>query len=230
MIKPCISVSHLSHQYGSLEVINDWNIDIQQGERVVLLGPSGAGKTTFLNIVSGLQKPTSGKVHLAADRIGFVFQEARLIPWCTVKENLTFVAKEHPYQDLLKTLELTGFEQYFPNELSGGMQQRVNLARALLVEPDLLILDEAFTSLDIDVKLQILHDLNRHWEERHFTLLAVTHDPKEALLLADCIFILSARPAVVRSILPNLLPERQIDAPAFIQAEAKLIHELTKRT
>ncbi len=229
MIKPCISINHLSHQYDSLQVINDWTIDIQQGERVVLLGPSGSGKTTFLNIVSGLQKPTGGNLQVAADRIGFVFQEARLIPWCTVKENLAFVAEKQPYQELLKTLGLAGFEQYFPDELSGGMQQRVNLARALLVDPDLLILDETFTSLDIDVKLQILHDLSRHWEKRHFTLLAVTHDPKEALLLADRILILSPRPAVVRSILPNQLAERQIDAPAFIQAEAKLIRRLTDR-
>jgi len=229
MKKDCIAVSRLSHQYDSLQVIDNWNITIQQGERVVLLGPSGSGKTTFLNIVSGLQKPTGGKVQVAAERIGFVFQEARLIPWCTVKENLSFTAKEQPYQELLKTLGLAGFEQYYPDELSGGMQQRVNLARALLVDPDLLILDEAFTSLDIDVKLQILHDLNQHWEERHFTLLAVTHDPKEALLLADRILLLSPRPAVVRSILPNKLAERQIDAPAFIQAEAALIRRLTDR-
>lgn len=225
-MNPSVHVEHLFHKFDDLPVIHDWTLDIQQGERVVLLGPSGSGKTTFLRIVAGLEQPSSGVVQTAPQKLAFVFQEPRLIPWCSVRENLEFAAPDRPFDALLAKLGLSGFEDYRPAELSGGMQQRVNLARALLVQPRLLILDEAFTSLDLPVKMRILTDLHKLWNEQRFTLLAVTHDPKEALFLADRILLLSKRPATIKQVIPVPDMERNLSSPQFLQQEAQLIHTL----
>jgi NitT/TauT family transport system ATP-binding protein len=190
-----INIRSLCKSYGTLPVIDHWNLQIKQGERLVLLGPSGCGKTTFLKIISGLEKPGSGSIEHLPLKIGFAFQSSRLIPWHSVKNNLLFVNENGDYQEILARLGLAGFEDYLPSQLSGGMRQRVNLARALITRPDLLILDEAFRSLDWGVKTRIINDINQLWQKETFTLIAVTHDPREAFLLADRVIILSSRPA-----------------------------------
>jgi NitT/TauT family transport system ATP-binding protein len=222
-----LTINHLSKSYGALPVLDDWQLTIQAGERLVLLGPSGAGKTTFLRIIAGLETPTRGSIECHHHVTGFVFQEPRLIPWRNVKDNLLFVNQDGPYQEILKGLGLSDFEAYLPSQLSGGMRQRVNLARALICTPDLLMLDEAFYSLDWGVKIKIVQDLTRLWQTKRFTLIAVTHDPKEALLLADRIILLSARPARILRELPiTLETPRHISAPSFLRAEAALIEAL----
>ncbi len=217
-------IRQLYKSFGGLQVLNDLHLELSRGERLFILGPSGCGKTTLLRIICGLEKPEGGEMRLEAMRIGYVFQEPRLIPWCSVKKNLMFVDEEGDYKGILSELGLGGFEDYLPCQLSEGMKQRVNLARALIVHPDLLLLDEPFTALDLRVKKQIIEDLERLWRERGFTMIAVSHDPKEALALADRIVILSPRPAQVSGEFEvKLGRERDLSAPALIRMEAKLI-------
>ncbi|MCE1254638.1 MAG: ATP-binding cassette domain-containing protein, partial [Anaerolineae bacterium] len=125
----CLKINNLNKSYDSLAVIQQWNLNIFKGERVIILGPSGCGKTTFLRLVAGLEKPSSGSIEHADNlKIGFVFQESRLIPWRSIKDNLKFV-DEKGNGEILSQLGLDGFENYLPSQLSGGMKQRVNLAR-----------------------------------------------------------------------------------------------------
>lgn len=220
----CLVVKNLSKSYGSLPVLDNWNLSLSWGQRLVLLGPSGAGKTTFLRILSGLEAPGNGHISNCFNKTGFVFQEPRLIPWRSVRENLLFVNPKGEYKQILSRLRLTGFEDYFPSQLSAGMRQRVNLARALLSQPDLLILDEAYSSLDLSVKSSIMEDINQLWLENPFSIIAVTHDPKEALYMADRIIILSPRPARIMQeikVTPGL--ERSFSSPGLLQLESSLI-------
>ena len=221
----CIEVTDLCKNYGSLKVIANWNISIDAGEKVAFLGPSGSGKTTFLRMLAGLEAPSSGIITTNTIKIGFVFQEPRLIPWRSVIDNLLFVNDQGQAENLLSKLRLSGFENYFPAQLSGGMQQRVNLARALVINPELLILDEAFTSLDLTIKLDIIADIIAQWEERQFTMITVTHDLKEALLLADKIFIIGSNPAQILHEFPVVLQQqtRNIADSQLLQLEVQLL-------
>ncbi len=198
---------------------------------MALLGPSGAGKTTLLKILAGLETPTSGTVENHAQRNAFVFQEPRLIPWRSVKNNLLFVNPAGDYKEALRSVEMADFADYPPADLSGGMRQRVNLARALITQPDLLILDEAFHSLDLGIKMRLMESLNQHWQENPFGLLCVTHDPKEALYLADRIVLLSARPASILAEIEGR-PDQQweITSPDFLTRESELIQLLSGKT
>ncbi len=220
----CLVVKGLSKNYDSLPVLDNWNLSLNWGQRLVFLGPSGAGKTTFLKILAGLEEAGQGHIENYCRKIGFVFQEPRLIPWRSVKENLLFINPRGDFASLLSRLRLAGFEDYFPSQLSAGMKQRVNLARALIIQPDLLILDEAFSSLDLSVKTSIMEDINQLWLENPFTIIAVTHDLKEALYMAERIIILSPRPArIMQEIEVNLEPERSFSSPGLLQLESDLI-------
>lgn len=220
----CLIVDNLSKSYGTLTVFQNWNVDIKEGERVVILGPSGSGKTTFLRLIAGLESPDGGLITNHHHKTGFVFQEPRLIPWRSVKQNLLLVNEQGSYQDILNRLSLSGFEDYYPAQLSGGMKQRVNLARAMITNPDLLILDEAFSSLDLSVKTSIMTDINKLWEEEQFTIIAVTHDLKEAIFMADRILILSGRPSrIIKEITVKIPCQRKFSDPGFLQLESELI-------
>jgi NitT/TauT family transport system ATP-binding protein len=165
----CLVVKGLSKNYDSLPVLDNWNLSLNWGQRLVFLGPSGAGKTTFLKSLAGREEASQGHIENYCRKIGFVFQEPRLIPWRSVKENLLFINPRGDFASLLSRLRLAGFEDYFPSQLSAGMKQRVNLARALIIQPDLLILDEAFSSLDLSVKTSIMENMS--WEPCHFDTL-----------------------------------------------------------
>ena len=219
---------NLCKSFDQLEVLRGISLNIARGERVALLGPSGAGKTTLLKILAGLETPTSSSVENHARRTAFVFQEPRLIPWRSVKDNLLFVNPNGDYEEALRSVEMADFADYPPADLSGGMRQRVNLARALITQPDLLILDEAFHSLDLGIKMRLMESIHLRWQAKPFAMLCVTHDPKEALYLADRIVLLSARPAcVLTEIKSGLGQQRKIISPDFLTLESKLIQLLS---
>ncbi|MGH8294512.1 MAG: ABC transporter ATP-binding protein [Steroidobacteraceae bacterium] len=183
------------------------SLHIAAGEFVALVGPSGCGKTTFLNIVAGLDRDITGDVRLGprsdgcAARVGYVFQEPRLLPWRTVYENIALVlppqGADAIVNDMLKGVGLAEGRDLYPPQLSGGMSRRAAIARAFAIEPDLLLMDEPFVSLDHDTVEQ-LHDLLlKLWCARPTTVLFVTHDLREALVLADRLVLLSGAPAHV---------------------------------
>lgn len=228
-----LKVSNLSKNYGKLQVINGWDIELEEGEKVVLVGPSGCGKTTFFRIISGLEKATGGTVDVFAQKVGYVFQEPRLFPWRTVFDNLRIIRdEEDKIEEVIKMMSLEGFEQLIPSKLSGGMKQRVNLARALLIEPDFLILDEPFSSLDLKIKLAIMNDIEKLWSKYKFSLLMVTHDLKEAIFLADKVIILSSRPSkILRTFDINLeMNERDITDKHFLELESKITRFIINET
>ena len=202
MRPPLLRLKGASVTFGALEVLDDVNLEVGDGEFVALVGPSGCGKTTLLNLCSGWLRPTSGTVERPA-RLRMVFQEGGLFPWLTVDENILLGLRHLRDQEtrrrraaaLLGLIGLTAFAAAYPHELSGGMRQRVELARALGGETPLLLMDEPFSSLDYLVRLKMRHELARILREQPRTVLFVTHDIEEAAQLADRVLVLSERPA-----------------------------------
>lgn len=206
-------------------------LTIEQEEFVVLVGPSGCGKSTLLNMVGGLLAPTSGRIiveGLTEDRdpsVGMVFQEVGLFPWRTVESNIGFgleesalsaVERQECVRAHIELVGLSGFENSYPHQLSGGMRQRAGIARTLAIEPDLLLMDEPFSALDAQTRTLMQEELLRIWETHRLSTLYVTHNIQEAVYLADRIVVLSRRPGRVISILKIDLPRRGRDGAEHI--------------
>lgn len=198
-----IKVKSLNKSFGPLKVFEDFNIDIQEGEVVCLLGPSGSGKSTLLKILSSLDKNYSGDlVGIKDKRISYVFQESRLIPWLSVKDNLTYVLDgkiageeiDGHVDHFLKEVGLSDFASAFPNTLSGGMKQRVSLARAFSCPHDILLLDEPFQGLDEELKDHLMSLLEDLIKKDKKTVIMVTHDLTEAFRLGDRVVRLIGQP------------------------------------
>ena len=186
-----LQISHLGKSFGGLRALQDISVVVERGEFIAVVGPSGCGKTTFLRIVAGLEPASSGDVRLDGRAIsgpgvdrGFVFQTDNLLPWRTVFANAIIgrevagrvgPAERQRTQELLKLVGLDGFENYHPRQLSGGMRQRVNLARALAIDPQILLMDEPFSSLDAQTREIMQTELMRIWEAGRKTVLFVTH-------------------------------------------------------
>jgi NitT/TauT family transport system ATP-binding protein len=220
-----LKVDSLTKRFGDFLVIDGWSLDLQEGEKIVLLGPSGCGKTTFFRIVSGLERQSEGAVETFVDKIGYVFQEPRLLPWRTVYDNLKIVLDdEKKIKQIIDMIGLEGFENLLPSKLSGGMKQRVNIARSLLVEPQILLMDEPFTSLDLNIKLSIIKDIEKMWKKNYFSILMVTHDIKEALMLGNKVVILSQRPARILNVFNINLSkeEKNIYDKRFLELESQI--------
>jgi NitT/TauT family transport system ATP-binding protein len=198
--QPILVLKNINKSFQNLTVLEDLNLKINQGEICCLLGPSGSGKTTLFRIASGLEAADSGQIIKNNDpRFAYVFQTPRLLPWKSAEENLIFVQKnyglesEKELRDLLfKLAGLEDFKTAYPHELSGGMQQRLELIRAFAVKPDLIFLDEPFKSLDMKTIINLRKLINLIQAETGITLFLITHDPEEALLLADRIYIMAA--------------------------------------
>jgi NitT/TauT family transport system ATP-binding protein len=207
---------------GSVEAIQMVDFRVQRGEFASLLGPSGCGKSTLLDIVGGLEDPTSGEVRIDGQRVSephpkvaMVFQLMSLFPWRTAIQNVAFGlelqgVEEHVQREksleVIELVGLKGFEEKYPSQLSGGMNQRLAIARALALDPDILLMDEPFGSLDEQTRFLMGLELLRIWEETKKTILFVTHSIAEAIQLSDRVFVMSARPAVIRKEIPIPLP------------------------
>jgi NitT/TauT family transport system ATP-binding protein len=212
------------HRYGQQLVLADISLTATSGEMMALMGPSGCGKTTLLNLLAGLLSPTAGTVAVAPTRTAYVFQEPRLLPWYTVVENIALglqaqgMAARPRLQlacTLAETVGLAAAAHLYPPQLSGGMKQRVNLARAFAVNPQLLLLDEPFSSLDMGTRQQ-LQQLLMNWVQQHqTTAIIVTHDLAEAVRMGDRLLVLSSSPAQIVYQWQNDRPPHQRD-PAFI--------------
>ena len=224
---PVLTARNLGASFEGEWIFRSWDVSISRGERIALLGRSGCGKTTFLRIAAGLAVPSEGEIRVRASRVGYVFQEPRLIPWLSVRRNLAFVSDRDP-SAILAGLNLSDAADARPHELSGGMKQRVNLARALLTEPDVLLLDEAFSSLDVALKLRLFSDLEGLWRRNPFASVTVTHDPRDALLTSDRILLIGGAPArILRDIPAPLSAERSYGDPGVVALEAAILRELS---
>lgn len=226
-----------------MRALDDFNLDVAEGEFVCLLGPSGCGKTTVLRIIAGLEIKSSGKVIVHGEevgetrpRVGMVFQEFALFPWRSARKNVEFGLEtkgmpESSRAELsakyLELVGLTGFADSHPRELSGGMKQRVAIARALANEPDVLLMDEPFGSLDAQTRNLMQKELLRIWSATEKTILFVTHSVDEAVYLADRIVVMTARPGKVREIIDVPLQRpRDRTSREFIAIRGKVLAEL----
>jgi NitT/TauT family transport system ATP-binding protein len=195
-------------------VLSEISLQIRKGEFVCIVGASGCGKTTFIRLLDGLTQPTSGRVVLDGDVItapgpnrGFVFQQDSLLPWRTVLDNVLFGLEvqgrarsesEAVARDLINLVGLNGYERRYPHELSGGMRQRVNLARALAIDPEILLMDEPFAALDAQTREVMQRELLRVWERKRKTVIFITHQIDEAVFLADRVLAFGARPGRIK--------------------------------
>jgi NitT/TauT family transport system ATP-binding protein len=217
-----IEISRVSLSFGSIEVLRDVSIAIVPWEFVVIIGPSGCGKSTLLNVLSGEVSPSSGVVSRHG-QARMIYQHDGLFPWQTVTENISLGLRSIPegnersrqLQELLELIQLHGFENHYPHQLSGGMRQRVELARALAGNSDVLLMDEPFSSLDYLTRLRMRAELTRLLEDRPRTVVLVTHDIEEAAQLADRAIVLTDRPARIRREI-NVYSPRPRDLTDFV--------------
>jgi NitT/TauT family transport system ATP-binding protein len=217
-------VSGLNHRYGALSVLEDISFTIRQGEILAIVGPSGCGKSTLLGIAGGLLRPTAGTVSVAGampsslNPFTYIFQDFALLPWRSVAANVRLPIEHHPVsageRDRLVTeaLARTGLSEFagaLPKQLSGGMRQRVGIARALVVRPALLLMDEPFSALDAQTRDLLMEDFEAIWAREQTTAAYVTHNLHEALRMADRIMSLRRRPGRIREIVPVPIPRNE---------------------
>jgi NitT/TauT family transport system ATP-binding protein len=229
-----IRLNKVGRSFGSVKVFEDLSLDIGKGELVVLVGPSGCGKTTLLHLISGHLSPSTGTV----ERSGLmrtIYQNDGLFPWLTASENIDMglraVAERSTRvsmrEELIRLIRLEGFENHYPHQLSGGMKQRVELARALAGNSDTLLMDEPFSALDYQTRLRMRRELVRLLAQKPRTVVFVTHDIEEAAELADRVLVLSERPAQIKSELRLATPRpRDLTDPEVLAAIEKITREL----
>ena len=239
-MEPIIKLSHVGKTFidarERLTAVKDVSLEILPGEFFVFVGPSGSGKSTILRIMSGLEKDFEGSLAygegITQANMSFVFQQFALLPWLTVKENVALPliprrlpphVKNHNVSDELKRLHLEAAGHLHPRELSGGMRQRVGLARALVVNPKIMFMDEPFSELDSFTAEELRTELLQIWAERKMTIVMVTHIIEEALELADRVAVLTARPGMLEKVVTNTLPRpRQKRSEPFYHLEDEL--------
>src|SRR5437667_1598580 len=235
-VKTKLTINKLSMTFkrdgNTVNVLEDIHLEARVGEFVCILGPSGCGKSTLLNIVGGFLRPTSGEVTIDGEAVTgpdprriFVFQERGVFPWLTVEGNIGFglfklskAEKARRIEHYVKLVGLDGFEHAYPQERSGGMKQRVEVARALAVNQDMLFLDEPFGALDSITRLEMRRELLRIWRAERKTILFVTHDIEESVQLADRVVVMSTRPARIRNIMEIDIPHpRDISSRRYLE-------------
>jgi NitT/TauT family transport system ATP-binding protein len=233
-------VEDVSHRYGALAVLEDIGFTLRQGEILAIVGPSGCGKSTLLGILGGLIAPARGNVFVAGaipsgslNPFTYIFQDFALLPWRTVAANVRLPLEHHPLsraqrdalvEDALARTSLSDFAHALPKQLSGGMRQRVGIARALVVRPAVLMLDEPFSALDAQTRALMMEDFEGIWARENTTAAYVTHNLEEALRMADRVMILRRRPGRIREIVCVPVPRGERGAPAAARELARL-HE-----
>jgi NitT/TauT family transport system ATP-binding protein len=214
-----LRIENVGKDFGIFSALEGVSFEVENGEFVCLIGPTGCGKTTLLRLISGLETPSWGRIvwsdSLRENEIGFVFQEYALFPWRTVKKNIEFglevkkidrEERERVVQRYIELVKLKGFESYYPKELSGGMKQRVGIARALANGAETILMDEPFASLDFQTRNLMQQELLEIWERERKTVLFVTHNVEEALFLGDKVILFTCLPGRVKEIIPISLP------------------------
>jgi ABC-type nitrate/sulfonate/bicarbonate transport system ATPase subunit len=244
-VKTKVSIDGVSMVFrrdgNSVDVLDKVSLSVREGEFVCILGPSGCGKSTLLNIVAGFLAASDGKVQIDGQMVVgpdprriFVFQERGVFPWLTVEGNIGFglfqLSKEEQAARIahyVKLVGLEGFERSYPHELSGGMKQRLEVARALAVNPDMLFLDEPFGALDSITRLGMRRELLRLWELERKTILFVTHDIEESVQLADRVVVMSTRPARIQRIVEIDIPHpRDISSRRYLELRDGIFEEI----
>ncbi len=238
-----LEIAGLSHAFTLdgklLPVLASVDLTLSPGEFVAILGPSGCGKSTLLRLVAGLELPSQGRIFAGDHEVTgpdpsrvLMFQDPTLYPWRTVRANVSLGLEArgelkrlgHRVDEALRLVGLAGFDTAYPHQISGGMAQRAALARALVNDPGLLILDEPLGKLDSLTRLQMQAELVRIWQDRGFTALLVTHDVEEALLMANPVLVVSDRPAQIRADLPvNLAYPRHRDDPEIVRLRREVL-------
>ena len=244
-----IAIDHVTRLFddpkrgSAVKALDDVSVHVARNEFLCLLGPSGCGKSTLLNLIAGFDKPSSGSVRVGGQTItapgadrGVVFQQPTLMPWLTVWENVAFhltmqgVGKEirrKKAQHYIEMVNLKGFENHYPSELSGGMNQRVGIARALLMNPEVILMDEPFGALDEQTKMEMHAELVRIWRDSQSTIVFVTHGIEESLALGTHVAVMSARPGRIREMLTIDLPRpRDSTSPQFNDAKRRILQLL----
>ncbi len=243
MNQPAVSIRSVSMSFPGkrpgeqIDVLEKVNAEVAHGEFVCLVGPSGCGKSTLLNIVAGFIDATFGEVLVEREPVRgpdprriFVFQENGVFPWLNVRENVGFGLRKRQQSErdrviarYIEMVSLTGFENAYPHELSGGMRQRVEIARALAADPDIIYMDEPFGALDFLTRLKMRADLVRIWQSEKKTILFVTHDIEEAVQLADRVLVMSPRPATIQEVVDVDLPRpRHLDSPGYLEKRDRI--------
>jgi len=239
-----VEVDHVTKVYEShgsqgLPILKDVSFNVDEGDFMCIVGPSGCGKSTLLRIIAGLDKPTSGNVRFFGKtiegpnpRVSMVFQSFALFPWRTVLQNIEYglelrkVPKAEMNRiasELIDLVGLKGFENTYPKQLSGGMRQRVGIARALAIDPNVVLMDEAFSALDDYTAAALRDEVTEVWEETGKTFILVTNSLEEAVQLADSVVVLSARPGHVKSLVDiNLKRPRSREDPDFVKVHREL--------
>jgi NitT/TauT family transport system ATP-binding protein len=239
-IENVAKVFHDTSRGRDVAALDDFSLSIAANDFVCLLGPSGCGKSTLLNIIAGFEKPTRGQVTVdgeavtvpGADR-GVVFQQPTLMPWLTVAENVAFhlrlkgvgrSERRDRAQAFIDLVGLKGFEAHYPSELSGGMSQRVGIARALIMNPRVILMDEPFAALDAQTRSEMQEELVAIWQRHHGTIVFVTHSIDEALVLGNRIVVMTRRPGRIRDVVAFDLPRpRDVTGAAFNDTKRHLL-------
>jgi sulfonate transport system ATP-binding protein len=239
-----VKVNHMTKKFGDLLVLNDVSFDVKKGEFLCIVGPTGCGKTTFLNCITKLYEPTAGEilingepVNLKKHNVAYIFQEYSTMSWMTVEQNVAFGLKMKKFPkkiiretaaEALEMVGLTKYRDYYPVELSTSMLQRVVIARAFAVKPELLLMDEPYGQLDVELRFKLEDELLKLWRQTGTTVIFITHNIEEAVYLSENILVLTNKPTTVKERMSNNLPcPRNVISPEFIEVRNR-VTELIK--
>jgi len=246
MAENILEVHNLSHSFQIdnqyIDVLHNLNFQIKKGEFISIVGPSGCGKSTLLKLIITLNKVTEGQILIdgeeiksPSDKVSMIFQESRLMPWLTVEKNIDFVIprsvpkaeRKQLVDNVINLVGLTYFKKALPTQLSGGMQQRVSIARGLVTNPKLLLLDEPFGALDAFTRMNMQQELLKIWKANNSTMILVTHDIDEAIFLSTKIFVMSERPGKIKDIIEvNLEGQRDRSSEEFLKIRKMILQSL----